>query len=938
MKKYATLLLKILLALILFILLSLLIIPVVFKDRIKTSVEKAINESVDAKVYFSDYKLGFFRNFPNISFSLEDLVVAGTGKFDSDTLASCRSARLVFNLKSLFSGSGYEIKSMIFENAAVKTIVHEDGSVNWDIMKETEEVDDSESSSAMKILLKRVEILESSFAYLDREADMEAWVGDLNAGMTGDLTMNETNLDIALTSGDVSFIMEDFKYLNKVTAQAEVLLRANLDSMRFYFLDNYLLMNGLRLEFAGMVAMPEEDIITDLTFKTGPTPFKSLLSLIPAFYMSGFEELQTEGVFNLEGSARGIYSDADSTMPDIALDLKVNNGMISYPSLPEKIRNINMSSEIFVDGRELDRTTVAMDNFHMELAGNPFDMRFFLATPMSDPDLKGTMTGKIDLTALSKAMPLDSIDLSGMVTLSVNMAGRMSMIENGQYEKFDASGNIRLNDLLVAVQGYPEVRINEASSDLSPRSSSLSGTGIKVGNNSDFSVNGQLENYIPYLFSDGILKGKLSVNSDMIDLNEIMAYLETDTMVTDTAALAVIKVPEDLDLDFTASAARLEYSSIKANNVKGHLLVKDGVLSIRETGMDLFGGKISLNADYDTRDMLKPLIKADLSLEQLAIREAFSSFEMIRKFAPSANGVNGNVAMKLTFSSLLKNDFMPLIGTISGSGKLRSAEVTLVESAVYDKLKEVLKLGRNYSNTFRDLDIGFRISDGKMIVSPFNTKVGNIKMNISGEQGIDQSVNYVIRTEIPRAELGSSLNSLIDNLSGQAAALGATFKPSEILRVNVNIRGTVLKPLVSPFFGDSPSDSTGPGIVTSVKETVQATVEEKVDEVKDQARDRAREEGDKLVREAEERGQQLRDEAALAAEKIRKEADTQAQNLIREAEPKGTIARIAAQKAAESLRKEADRRAEQLTLEADEKATRMVDEAKLKREQMLEKI
>jgi len=938
MKKYATLLLKILLGLILFILLSLLVIPLVFRDRIKTSVERVINESVDAKVTFSDYKLGFFRSFPNVSFSLEDLTVAGTGLFEKDTLASCRSARLVFNLKSLFSGSGYEIKSMIFENAAVKTIVHEDGSVNWDIMKETGESDEAESLSTMKILLKRVDILESSFAYIDREADMEAWVRDLNAGMTGDLTMSETNLDIALTSGYVTFIMEGFKYLNSVAAEAEVLLKANLDSMRFDFLDNYLLMNGLRLEFAGMVAMPQDDILTDLTFETGPTPFKSLLSLIPAFYMSGFEELQTEGEFNLEGSARGVYSDADSTLPDIALDLKVNNGMISYPSLPEKIRNISLSSEIFVDGRDLDRTKVDMDNFHMELAGNPFDMKFHLATPMSDPDLKGTMTGKIDLTALSKAMPLDSIDLSGLVTMSVNMAGRMSMIETGQYEKFDASGTIRLDNLLLAMQGYPEVRINDALMDLSPRSSSLSGTGIKVGNNSDFSVNGQLENYIPYLFSDGIIKGKLSMRSDMIDLNEIMSYLETDTTVSDTAALAVIKVPEDLDLDFTASAARLEYSSIKADNIQGHLIVKDGILSIRETGMDLLGGKVSLNADYDTRDMLRPLMKADLSFEQVGIREAFNSFEMIRKFAPSASGVNGKVAMKLAFSSFLKDDFMPLIGTINGSGNLKSDEVTLVESAVYDKIKEVLKLGRNYSNTFRDLDISFRINDGKMIVSPFNTKVGNIKMNIGGEQGIDQSVNYVIRTEIPRAELGSSLNSLIDNLSGQAAALGTTFNPSGILKVNVNIRGTVLKPLVTPFFGDSPTDSTSTGIVTSVKETVQTIVEEKVDEVKDQARARAQEEGDKLVREAEERGQQLRDEAALAAEKIRKESDNQAQNLIREAEPKGTLARLAAQKAAESVRKEADRRAEQLTREADDKATRMVDEAKLKREQMLEKI
>ena len=81
-------------------------------------------------------------------------------------------------------------------------------------------------------------------------------------------------------------------------------------------------------------------------------------------------------------------------------------------------------------------------------------------------------------------------------------------------------------------------------------------------------------------------------------------------------------------------------------------------------------------------------------------------------------------------------------------------------------------------------------------MSPFNTKVGNIKMNISGDQGIDQTINYVIKTEIPRSDLGSSVNSLIDNLSAQAAAFGIAFKPADIMKVNVKVTGTFLKPLL----------------------------------------------------------------------------------------------------------------------------------------------
>ena len=34
--------------------------------------------------------------------------------------------------------------------------------------------------------------------------------------------------------------------------------------------------------------------------------------------MTDFKDLKTSGEFNLSGTAKGIYSDADSTMPDIS--------------------------------------------------------------------------------------------------------------------------------------------------------------------------------------------------------------------------------------------------------------------------------------------------------------------------------------------------------------------------------------------------------------------------------------------------------------------------------------------------------------------------------------------------------------------------------------------------------------------------------------------
>jgi hypothetical protein len=940
MKKVAGRILKVLLGLIILIFVLLFTVPVIFKDKIKSKVEQVINESVNAKVSFADYKLGFFRNFPNLSFSLYKVSVVGIDKFENDTLAGFRSLNLVFNLSSLFKKSGYEVKSVIVDNAVVKAIVLKDGSDNWDIMKDTTETDIEEepTSSDMKILLEKVVILNSSVSYIDHSSNMETYLEKLNFNIKGNMTLSETDLEMALNAGEVTFIMDGMKYLNKATADSKINLRANLDSMTFNLRENYVQINDLKLNFAGMVAMPGDDIKTDLTFNTEQTSFKTLLSLIPAVYMTDFKDLRASGEFSLSGFARGVYSDADSTMPDIALDLKVSKGLISYPALPYQIKNINLKSNVFIDGKNMDKTTVNVDGFHMELAGNPFDMTFALKTPMSDPDFKGSMVGKIDLTALSKAVPIDSISLSGIIDMSFAMAGRLSMIEKEQYDSFKASGTMDIQNMLVAMTGYPEVKINEAGFEFTPAYASMKRADLNIGGKSDFILSGQLENYIPYVFKNAVIKGNISLHSKLVDLGEIMSKLASDTTeIADTTSLAVIKIPENIDFNFDALIDQFIYDNIKVQNVKGHIIVKDGILSIRETGMNLLGGTITMNADYDTRDTLKPVMRADLNMVSLGVKDAFNTFNTVQILAPTAKGIDGKIGVRLTYSSLLGQDLMPVIQTISGGGRLQSEEVTLVESATYNKMKEILKLGDKYSNTFKDLNVSFKINDGRIYVSPFDAKVGNIKMNIGGDQGIDQTLNYVVKTEIPRLDLGSSVNSLIDNLSAQAAVFGIAYKPADILKVNVKVTGTFLKPVVTPFFGNTPPESAI-GAKEVAKEAIKQVIDSTVTRAKEKVRNEAEIQADKLIQEAEEKGQQLRDEAAKAAEKIRQEADIQSQKIIKEAETKGTLAKLAAQKAADSVKKEADKRANQIVKEGDEKAIKLVEEAKVKREDLLKKI
>ena len=766
MKKITGIIVKVLLGLILLVLILLFTVPIIFKEKIRTKVVQVINGSVNATVKFDDYKLGFFRNFPNLTFSLNGLSVVGINKFDKDTLVACKSFDLVFNLSSLLGKSGYEVKSIIIDRAVVNAIYAKDGSANYDIMKDTTTTPAPAAPSTMKIKLKNVELLNSSIAYIDNQGNMSAYFKGINYSMKGDMTMSETDMQMTMTAKEFTFIMDGMKYINKAVVDSKIDMLANLDNWKFTFRENYITLNDMKVNFTGWVSMPKSDIETDIKFNTPSTSFKTLLSLVPAVYMSDYKDLKASGDFSFAGSAKGIYSSANNTLPDITLAFSVSKGLISYPSLPEQIKNINIKSNVFVDGKKMDNTTVGVDLFHMELAGNPFDMNFSLKTPMSDPDFKGSLVGRIDLSALMKAMPMDSISLSGIIDMSVQMAGRMSMIDKKQYDSFKAAGNMSIKNMKVVMTGYPEVKINEAAFEFTPAYAAMTNTSLNVGGKSDFNLSGHIENYIPYVFSNKTIKGNLSLRSKLIDVSEIMSKMSSGSAaVVDTSSMTLIQVPKNIDFDFNALIDKFSYDSIKAQNVKGHIIVRDGILSIRDAGMNILNGSITMNADYDTRDTLKPTMKADFDMKNIEVKDAFKTFNTVQKLAPAAKNIDGKISAKMAYMSLLGKDMMPITNTINGAGNLQSNQITLLESKTFDKMKETLKLGDKYSNTFKDINISFKIADGRISVSPFDVKTGNLKMNISGDQGIDQTINYLVKTEIPRSDLGGSVNSLIDNLS-----------------------------------------------------------------------------------------------------------------------------------------------------------------------------
>src|SRR5690606_10406466 len=105
-----------------------------------------------------------------------------------------------------------------------------------------------------------------------------------------------------------------------------------------------------------------------------------------------------------------------SELPAFVINLMVENAMFQYPSLPKSVNNIQIDVHVQNATGVPDATIIDVNKFHIEMAGNPVDFNAHIKTPVSDPDIKANIQGRIDLASVKDIVPLDSGDaMSGII-------------------------------------------------------------------------------------------------------------------------------------------------------------------------------------------------------------------------------------------------------------------------------------------------------------------------------------------------------------------------------------------------------------------------------------------------------------------------------------------------------------------------------------------
>lgn len=774
---------------------ALFVLPVFFKGDILRFVLKESSKYIRAEVTIEDVSLSMFRSFPDLNVGIRNVVVTGQGEFSGDTIVQVPLFEASVNLKSLLWGNEVVVNRVLLRDAVVSPVVSISGVANWDVLIAGEAVAEQESggtnegSGDQGVLFHDIAVEGLQFRYNDYQHSIYARVDGVNLQFSGNFSESNTLVDVVLGLSNISFRQQNSVWVNNTSLRWEAEIGANLREQAFDIRRSDLWVNDLKLDVTGDVVVRGDKYDVDLKLNAPDTKFESLLALVPKDFQRYIEGLKATGDFTLSAKTKGVYYAGH--LPAFDVKFSVGNASIQYAGLPESIEGIHLDLNVSNPGGSADSTLLDLKQMSFTIANNPFNMYVKVAN-LNDPVVDGGAKGVINFMSLKKALPLKDVTLQGVITTDVTFNGKYAYIEREEYEKFTAKGSITLRDILFVSKDFPQgVSISQGDLTVTPSRLNLSNLQARVYS-SDFTLKGSVSNYLPYFLKDGVLRGDFSLGSNLLNLNEFMVSVPTDTIQQEAkgASKGALEVPKGINIQLSTNIGMVLFDNLTIRGVKGGVHLADGVATLGDLRMNMLNGTMVLNGRYNSVNPKVPRVDFSFDVSNFDVHEVYNSFSFIKRSIPIAMSCSGRVSSSMKFSATLDQEMSPVMSTANGEGFVFSQGILIRDNPAMNQLAGVLKNEELSRISISSLRVDFKLQDGNIVVAPFKTTLAGNPVTIFGNQSVDGVLDYTLSMNVNRKFFGKDINNLLKAIPGSDHI--------QTLDVDAKVSGTLTKPVIKP--------------------------------------------------------------------------------------------------------------------------------------------
>lgn len=895
MKRGSKILFSIFAGLIIILAFAILFIPFLIKGKVNDAVKSEANKMLEATVNFSTIDISLIKHFPEVTLALKDLSIIGIDEFSKDTLIKAKKVELTLDLLSLTKDSGYEIMQILINKPVIHARVLQNGKANWDILKQDtihvpqEEANDKTPTyTSFHLKVDKVKIDQAYLSYVDFEDMIGFECEQANMLLSGDLSSESSTITLKSGLQGIRYGNKDNLLINNVDVNFDGKIEADFNKKLFSFSNNTLSINALNISLDGYIQSLDSCLQMDLKTTAPNVEVKEILSLVPQLYQREFKDITANGTTQFNGWIKGRLG--KTQIPAFDFNASIADGSFKYKSLNQSVEDINlklsMSNAEQGDGSGI---IISVPTFNCLLANNKIDGNFRLTDPFNAMNFNLQTKGIFDLSRIKEIYPLKNNEsYTGSINADLIASGSIADIEKKDYKSIRANGQVSFNKVTAITKDNPEIAIESGNIELLPAYASINNISVRIGN-SDLKCTGKVENYLPYIFHNGILAGTLNITSDKLDLNQwIVANRDTtsaqkaekQTTPKDNNANKVssdksIQIPTNIDLAFIGKFNQILLEKMTINDLVGQVVIRDGILKLNGVKLGLFGGSVAGSGTFDTHIPNKPVLDMDMNMQNIMIKQLFEETQTAQSLAPVFANIKGLMDMKIKLQMDFSSSMQPILNSVESEGLIKTKDVVISDLKALNALAKALQNPSINTINANDITIPFKISKGNVYTKPFDIRFAGNTLTLSGKTTLDQQIDYTGKITI-----AEGLSSKLGGLKTIPLIITGSFNDP---KVQLNTQA-MIDNAINEIFNKKISPAKS-------KEQVQQDADSIVANAKNQANliiENANKQAEALIEKAknpilklaaEKAGDQIKDQAQKKAAKLIEEAQNQAKQI-----------------------------------------------------------
>lgn len=532
-----------------------------------------------------------------------------------------------------------------------------------------------------------------------------------------------------------------------------------------------------------------------------------LISMIPDAFRDMLEGIDVHGLVGLDINVKGALADAGPVLDNATarislrnLDASVNDSLnaasgkltleAAYPSRVAVDRH-RQTADVIIKATDLDLSMIDSTNINAAIE----DLNLSASVAGLDEDID-KMNVLVDLSVGKLSGDMDTLAASlGNTAITLNMApadGTIAMKADIGFDQLAATMGSALSATLGATklqamaqydstktdilnQWKPQVKVllKDGQVDMlaSPICLKTLDFDFSLGrfninecraeiDDSDIQLWGDIYNIGEFMDGTGLLTGELSLESDHMNLNRLMALTgdEEDQEAAqeavqeieegqDTISTGPIMIPKGIDLTLYTNLSEVDFNDHTFNNVGGDISIKDGVMIMQELGFSSKAAEMQLTAIYRTPNVQDRFMELDFHLLDIEIDELIDIVPSVDSIMPMLKALSGKAQFHFAAQTYLEPDYVtygplyPQMFTLMSNAVIEGANLQVLDCEMFDEIKRKLLMSKDAKPVIDSLDVEIQVLDGKVDVYPTRIKMDRYEAILSGRHNIDAGLS-----------------------------------------------------------------------------------------------------------------------------------------------------------------------------------------------------